>query len=161
MKISLTLCPCERETLFQLSIHHPWRDARLRAAGLLMLSKGEHRTVVAQQCGVSHQTIYNWRHAWETSGIVGLIGGHTGGRPRKLSEPWLATVCELAQTEALTLRGLVQRAEEIHGAPFPLSLDRLGVMLRQSGFSFKRTRMSLKKTVTQNDLPPAATHLPV
>jgi transposase len=110
-----------------------------------MLSKGEHRTVIARQCGVSHQTIYNWRHAWETGGVVGLIREHTGGRPRKLSEAWLATVCELARIEALTLRGLVQRAEAIHGEPFPLSLDQLGVILRKNGFSFKRTRMSLKK----------------
>jgi transposase len=161
MKIALTLSPCESETLFQLSINHPWRDARLRAAGLLMLSKGEHPTAIGQQCGVSHQSIYNWRHAWEQEGLVGLISGHAGGRPKKLNDAWLATVCELARTEALTLRGLVQRAEAIHGEPFPLSLDRLGVILRQSGFSFKRTRMSLKKAATRNDLPLAPTKLPV
>ncbi len=93
--------------------------------------------------------------------MVGLIGGHAGGRPRKLSEVWLVTVTELARTEALTLRGLVERAEAIHGAPFPLSLDRLGAILRQSGFSFKRTRMNLKKTATRNNLPPAPKHWPV
>lgn len=126
-----------------------------------MLSKGEHPTAIAQQCGVSHQSIYNWRHAWEQTGVVGLISGHAGGRPKKLSQAWLNTVCELARNEALTLRGLVQRAEDIHGAPFPLSLDRLGAILRQSGFSFKRTRMSLKKAVTRNDLPPLPPSLPV
>ena len=126
-----------------------------------MLGKGEHANAVGKQCGVSHQTIYNWRHAWAQDGLVGLISGHAGGRPKKLNEAWLATVFELARTEALTLRGLVRRAEEIHGAPFPLSLDRLGVILRKSGFSFKRTRMSLKKTATRNDLPPARPNLPV
>ena len=160
MKIALSLSPCEAETLFQLSINHPWRDARLRASGLLMLSQGKHPSVIGQQCGVSHQTIYNWRHAWEQEGLVGLISGHTGGRPRKLSEACLATVCELARTQALTLRGIVQRAEAIHGHPFPLSLDRLGAILRKNGFSFKRTRMSLKKTATRNDLPPAPPNLP-
>lgn len=59
MKIALTLSPCEAETLFQLSINHPWRDARLRASGLLMLGKGEHPNAIGQQCGVSHQTVYN------------------------------------------------------------------------------------------------------
>ena len=161
MKIALSLSSCECETLFQLSLNHPWRDARLRAAGLLMLGKGEHPTAIAQQCGVSHQSIYNWRHAWERLGVVGLISGHAGGRPRKLSDAWLATVCELARSEALTLRGLVRRAEEIHGAAFPISLDRLGRILKSHGFSFKRTRMSLKKTATRNDLPPAPTNLPV
>ena len=125
-----------------------------------MLSQGKHPSVIGQQCGVSHQTIYNWRHAWEQEGLVGLISGHTGGRPRKLSEACLATVCELARTQALTLRGIVQRAEAIHGHPFPLSLDRLGVILRKNGFSFKRTRMSLKKTATRKDLPPAPPNLP-
>lgn len=161
MKLSLTLSPCECETLFQLSINHPWRDARLRASGLLMLSKGEHPTAIGQQCGVSHQSIYNWRHSWEQAGLVGLISGHAGGRPRKLNAAWLATVTELARTEALTLRGLVQRAEAIHGSPFPLPLDRLGVILRKSGFSFKRTRMSLKKNATRNNLPPVRPNLPV
>jgi len=161
MKIALTLSTCECETLFQLSINHPWRDARVRALGLLMLSKGEHPMAIGQQCGVSHQSIYNWRHAWEQDGLVGLIGGHAGGRPRKLNEAWLTTVCELAQTQALTLRGIVQQAEVIHGATFPISLDRLGKILKQNGFSFKRTRMSLKKTAMRNDLPHAPTNLPV
>lgn len=48
MKIVLTLSPCECETLFQLSINHPWMDARLPASGLLMLSKGEHPTAIGQ-----------------------------------------------------------------------------------------------------------------
>ncbi|HHW4679559.1 MAG TPA: helix-turn-helix domain-containing protein [Xylella sp.] len=86
MKIALKLSPCECETLFQLSINHPWRDARLRASGLLMLSKGEHPMAIGQQCGVSHQSIYNWRHAWEQYGVVGLIctliGGQTTNRDR-------------------------------------------------------------------------------
>lgn len=161
MKITLTLSPCECETLFQLSINHPWRDARLRASGLLMLSKGEHPTAIGQQCGVSPQSIYNWRHGWAQDGLVGLISGHAGGRPRKLNAAWLATVCELARTQALTLRGIVQQAEVIHGTTFPISLDRLGRILKEHGFSFKRTRMSLKKTATRNDLPPAPTNLPV
>lgn len=160
MKIALSLSSCECETLSQLSINHPWRDARLRGAGLLMLAKGEHPTAIAQQYGVSLQSIYNWRHAWEQVGVAGLIGGHAGGRRKKISDAWLATVCELARNEALTLRGLVQRAEEIHGEPFPLSLDRLGRIMKIHGFSFKRTRMSLKKTATQNDLPRAPKNLP-
>lgn len=88
--------------------------------------------------------LYNWRHAWALKGLVGLISGHAGGRPRKLSEACLATVCELARTQVLTLRGSVQQTEAIHGHPFPLSTDRLGAILRKNGFSFKRTRISLK-----------------
>jgi len=52
MKPTLKLSPCQYETLFQLSINHPWRDARLRATGMLMLSKAEGPVAVAEQCGV-------------------------------------------------------------------------------------------------------------
>ena len=68
MKIALSLTPCECETLFQLSINQLWRDARLRASGSLLLGKGEHATAVAKLCGVSHQSIYNWRHDWARDG---------------------------------------------------------------------------------------------
>lgn len=150
MKISLKLSPCEYDTLFQLSINHQWRDARLRGAGLLMLSRGEHPGTIAQQCGVSLQTMYNWRRAWEFKGLAGLLGGHTGGRPPKLNAAWLETITDLARTEALTLREIAQRAQAVHEAPFPLSLDRLGSILKNNNFSFKRTRMSLKKNGIHN-----------
>jgi len=148
MKINLTLTECESETLVQMSINHPWRDARTRAAGMLMLHAKEHPTAIAQKLGVSHQSLYNWRHEWETRGIAGLMGGHTGGRPRLLPAEMLETAITLARTEALTLKGLAERIEAIHHCPLPCSLDILSVRLRASGFSFKRTRLSLKKTGT-------------
>jgi transposase len=155
MKILLKLNEIEKVTLFELSINHPWRDARLRAAGLLMLDRGDHPTVIAQQCTVSQQTVYNWRNAWQSLGVVGLLGGHAGGRPPKLDEAWLNTIIELATNEALTLAEIARRAQAIHSTEFPLSLDRLGGILREHKFSFKRTRMSLKKTATKSASPPA------
>lgn len=152
MKMSLKLSPSEYDTLFQLSINHAWRDARLRGAGLLMLSRDEHPSTIAQQCDVSLQTVYNWRRSWESKGLVGLLGGHTGGRPPKLDAAWLATITELVKTEALTLREIAQRAQAVHETPFPLSLDRLGSILKENKFSFKRTRMSLKKNGIRNTL---------
>jgi transposase len=148
MKITLTLTECETETLVQMSINHPWRDARTRAAGMLMLSGKEHPTAIARKLGVSHQSIYNWRHDWEAWGITGLMGGHTGGRPRALSDEMLETAMTVARTEALTLKGIAERIEAVHHSPLPCSLETLSVRLRASGFSFKRTRLSLKKTAT-------------
>ena len=69
MKITLTLLECETETLVQMSINHPWPDARTRAAGMLMLGSKEHPTAIARKLGGSHQSIYNWRHDWEAWGI--------------------------------------------------------------------------------------------
>lgn len=148
MKLQLTLNECEIETLTQLSINHPWRDARTRAAGMLLLNAKEHPTTIAKKLDVSHQSLYNWRHEWETRGIIGLMGGHTGGRPRAISPAMLNTALIVARTEALTLKGIAERIEAAHHCPLPCVLETLGVHLRAEGFSFKRTRLSLKKSVT-------------
>ncbi|WP_407671779.1 helix-turn-helix domain-containing protein [Paraburkholderia hospita] len=42
--------------------------------------------VIAEQLGVSVQSVYNWSHAWRDSGVCGLMGGHNGGRPPALSD---------------------------------------------------------------------------
>lgn len=160
MKIKLTLNECETETLLQLSINHPWRDARIRAAGLLLLGSGEHPTRIAEKLKVSHQSIYNWRYAWEGQGLVGLIGGHTGGRPRLLPPAMVETIIATAAREALTLKRIAERVEAIHCSPLPCSLDTLGKVLKAHGFSFKRTRWSLKKTATPKDFLPVPQNLP-
>jgi hypothetical protein len=77
--------------------------------------------------------------------VVGLIGGHQGGRPLLLSAALIATVVDVASKEALTLKGIAHRVEAIHQCVFPCSLDTLGAALKAQGFSFKRTRWSLKK----------------
>lgn len=160
MKIKLTLSECEAETLLQLSINHPWRDARLRAMGLLWLGSGMHPMEIAEKLNVSHQSIYNWRHAWEVRGLVGLIGGHTGGRPSLLPPAMIETVIATATQEALTLKKIAERVEAIHCSSLPCSLDTLGRALKAHGFSFKRTRWSLKKTATPKDLLPVPQNLP-
>ena len=155
MKIKLTLSECESETLLNLSIHHNWRDARVRGAGMLQLASGTHPDVVASKLGVSHQSIYNWRHAWEERGLVGLISGHLGGRPQALSAAMVATAIKVASSEALTLKGIAQRIEATHQCTLPCSLDTLGKTLKAHGFSFKRTRWSLKKSAMRTNSPPA------
>ena len=160
-KLSLVLTECEVTTLLQLSINHPWRDARTRAAGLLRLHAAEHPTAIGGQLNVSHQSVYNWRDAWESKGLVGLISGHAGGRPLAMSEAMIATAVSVVTQEALSLKGIAERIEAAHQCKLPCTLETLGKMLKRRGFSFKRTRMSLKKTVTPSDLPPARKNLPV
>lgn len=161
MKKKLSLTECEATTLLQLSINHPWRDARTRAAGLLMLAAGEHRTVIGGKLNISHQSIYNWREAWESKGLVGLISGHAGGRPLALPEALIATAVLVASQEALSLKGIAERIEATHQCALPATLETLGKILKARGFSFKRTRMSLKKSGTRSDLPLARKNLPV
>ena len=160
MKKKLSLTECEAITLQQLSINHPWRDARTRAAGLLLLAAGEHRTAIGAKLNVSHQSIYNWHGVWENRGVVGLLSGHAGGRPLALPEALIATAVSVASQEALTLKGIAERIKTAHQCELPCSLETLGKTLKARGFSFKRTRMSLKKSGTRSDLPPARKNLP-
>lgn len=160
MKKTLSLTECEATTLLQLSVNHPWRDARTRAAGLLMLAGGTHRTVIEDRLNVSHQSLYNWREAWENKGLLGLIGGHAGGRPAGLSEALITTAVSIAAEEALSLKGIAERIEATHQCTLPVTLETLGKTLKARGFSFKRTRMSLKKNGTRSDLPLARKNLP-
>ncbi|MGF6781547.1 hypothetical protein P3T21_006783 [Paraburkholderia sp. GAS334] len=58
--IWLTRQPLEVEeiTLRQLPINHRHRDARTRAAGLLQLGRKIKPKVIAEQLGVSDQSVY-------------------------------------------------------------------------------------------------------
>ncbi|KDB09305.1 hypothetical protein LIG30_1682 [Burkholderia sp. lig30] len=41
---------------------------------------------VAEKFGMSDQSIYNWARAWREQGVIGLLIGHKGGRPRALPD---------------------------------------------------------------------------
>lgn len=154
MKPKLKLNECEITTLQQLSLNHPWRDARTRAAGLLLIASGMHLKQVAEQLGVSYQTAYNWQHAWHNQGVVGLIGGHAGGRPTCLPPAIVEIILTLASQEALTLKQIKERVENSHGHALLCCDQTLSNVLKSHGYSFKRTRMRLKKNAIQNVLLP-------
>ena len=139
----------ERLTLEELSRNHPFRDFRPRALGLLALSKGHRPRLVAEILGVTFQTVYNWEKGWRTLGLMGLLNGHKGGRPAKLTAAMLDTAEAVARAEPCGLREIARRVKEAHpGAP-AFSLDRLAVGLKARGLSWKRTRLSLKKSVAR------------
>ncbi|WP_262420170.1 helix-turn-helix domain-containing protein [Paraburkholderia sp. 31.1] len=136
-------------TLQQLSINHRHRDTRTRAAGLLMLGRRIKPRIIAEQLGVSGQSVYNWSHAWRESGVCGLMSHHNGGRPPALSDAMITTALEVARTESLTLARIGQRVQAIHGEPLPCRIETLGEALKREGFSFKRNRYALKKSATK------------
>ncbi|HXI90547.1 MAG TPA: helix-turn-helix domain-containing protein [Blastocatellia bacterium] len=70
MKCVVELSEAEKITLQQLSINHKHRDIRTRAAGLLMLGRKIKPKAIAEQLGVSGQSVYNWSHAWRDSGCA-------------------------------------------------------------------------------------------
>jgi transposase len=129
------------------------RDARTRAAGLLQLGRKVKPKAIAEQLGVSDQSIYNWARARRDGGVCALVGGHNGGRPRALSEAMVATALEIVRVEPLTLGQIAQREQEIRGEALPCRIETLGEALKREGFSFKRNRYTLKKSVTNRRSP--------
>lgn len=136
----------EQETLQQLSVHHRVGRYRRRARGVLSLEAGHKPLVISEVLGVSLQTVHNWRHWWEQYGLVGLLDGAKEGRPAKLTASMLNTAEEIARAEPLTLGMIKERVLKRHPEAVQFSLDRLSVGLKKRGLSFKRTRLSLKKT---------------
>ncbi|KVW47310.1 helix-turn-helix domain-containing protein [Burkholderia ubonensis] len=150
MKCVVILTEVEEQTLQQSSINHPYQDMRTRAAALLMLAGGKLRPMaVGVRLRVSGQSVYNWAHTWREQGVIGLLVkiGHEGGRPRALSDEMIASV------EPLTREQIVQRLETEFG-PLPFGhLGTLSVALKREGFTFKRNRLSLKKSATRRHSP--------
>lgn len=145
MKCRVVLTEAERITLQQLAINHKHRDIRCRASGLLALANGQSAKAAAAQVGASHQSAYNWRDAWLSAGITGLLAGHKGGRPPALNQRWTDLAVVIAKAESLSLAGLAKRMEAEMDTNLPCTLETLGATLKAQGFSYKRARFSLKK----------------
>lgn len=56
------------------------RDCR-RCQALLKLSEGHSVSAVAQEFGVTRQTVHNWRNRFDASSSEGLMDQSRGGRP--------------------------------------------------------------------------------
>ncbi|WP_175657835.1 helix-turn-helix domain-containing protein [Burkholderia vietnamiensis] len=124
MKCVLRLTEAETLTLEQLALNHRHRDIRTRAAGLVLLGSGLTAPKIAARLGVSVQSPYNWVMAWRERGVVGLLTGHGGGRPRALPDPMVAAAIQIATTAPLTLAQIAQRLEATFNEPLPCRIRR-------------------------------------
>ncbi|EJM5004452.1 helix-turn-helix domain-containing protein [Salmonella enterica] len=134
--MNLTLTEPERITLQQLSLNHPHRDIRTKGYGLLLLARKFTPQQIADEIGCSWRVTYDWFHAWEQSGIVGLLGGHQEGRYPAMSPEMITTAVEVATSESLSLARIAQRVEEIHGP-----LAGMTKWLQRNGFSYRKPVM--------------------
>ncbi|GGB55458.1 helix-turn-helix domain-containing protein [Oceanisphaera marina] len=135
----------EAITLDEMSKHHPFPDFRRRALALLALNDGTSVVQIAQLFRISDQPVYNWAKGWRTQGLAGILTGHKGGRPPKLTADMLDAAADIARSEPMTLAKLAARLHELYPEAPSFSLDRLSAGLRARNFSFKRTRLSLEK----------------
>lgn len=136
----------EIQTLKEMAAHHPYPDFRRRALGLLALDKGYRVVDICQILQVSDQPLYNWAKGWRQQGLVGILTGHKGGAPRKLTDALLDEAVQIAKDEPLTLGQIAQQLHQRHPDAPSFSLDRLSVGLRLRGLSYKRGRKTLKKS---------------
>lgn len=153
MKCTIELSDVERRTLQELALRHPYEDFRVRGQGLLLLSAGQRVCEIAPQLGVSKKTVYNWTNAWREKGLCGLLNGHKGGRPHSLCEDMVTTAVAAARTQSMTLKQIAGCIEAAHGVPLPCRIETLAEELKRAGFSYKRGRYSLKKSVTNRSSP--------
>jgi transposase len=140
------LIEAELVTLDELASHHPFGSFRPRALGLLALNDGEPVVLIARILRVHTETVYRWARGWREQGLVGILGGHEGGRSRSLSIELLDEAAKIAQETPLTLRNILNRLGEAHpDINTAADVRPLSRGLRERGLSFKRTRLSLKK----------------
>ena len=139
-------------TLEEMGQHHRHADFRRRARGIVSLNARLSPQVIAQVLGVSEPSVYNWAKWWRSAGLTGLLDGHKGGRPVKLTAELVECAKEIAASEALTLAGIKQRVCERHPDAPDFSVDRLSARLKEHGVSFKQCRSSLKKNVLNRNL---------
>ena len=154
--INLNLDEEVRMSLEELAAHHRYKDVRRRARGLLALAKGHGTTVVSDVLGVTSQSVRNWSRWFEERGLDGILVGHKGGRPAKLTAEMLETGKKCACEQPMTLREIAATIRVAHPEAPTFSLDRLAIGLKARGLSFKRTRLALKKNATPRLSPKPA-----
>lgn len=142
----------EVATLKEMAARHHHADFRRRALGLLALNRGYKVVQICDMLQVSDQPLYNWAKAYRTRGLVGILDGHRGGAPRKLTDLLLDEAAQIAREQALSLGQIAQQLRQRHPNAPSFSLDRLSVGLKKRGLSYKRGRKSLKKSVMPANL---------
>lgn len=138
-------------TLEEMGRHHRYADFRFRARGIVSLHAQCKPETIAQVLGVSVHSVYNWAKWWREDGLSGLLNGHKGGRPAKLTAELVDHASAIAAAEPLALAGIKQRLQECHPDAPDFSLYRLSARLKQRGLRFKRCRLSLKKKRPERD----------
>ena len=136
----------EVATLKEMAARHHHADFRRRALGLLALNRGYKVVQICDMLQVSDQPLYNWAKGWRDKGLVGILDGHKGGAPRKLTAQLLDQAALIASEQSLSLGEIAQQLRQRCPDAPQFSLSRLSVGLKARGLSYKRGRRSLKKS---------------
>ncbi len=87
------LSPEEVKTLDEMYKNHASQASKIRAHAILLSHLGLKVMLISTIYGICRQTVSIWLHAWEDTGICGLLDMPRSGRPRILNQA--------AETDAL------------------------------------------------------------
>ncbi len=132
-----------------------WRS-RDRTDTLLRLARGDSAKVVAEAQGICPKTVYERRQQWLSKDFAGLFDAPRSGAPGKLSD-YMTTIEAWAKTSPLSASDIHQRLVEEFDVT--VHLNTVKNALKHLGFVWKRTRYSLRKTVTHRPSPGAVKSL--
>ena len=141
------LTEVDRITLEEMGARHRYAAFRLRAKGILSLNARHKPALIAVILGKTPQSVYNWAKWWREDGLVCILDGNKGSPPTKLTPAMLDTAEAVARQAALTLEEIKRRVCVEHPQAPDFSVGCLSAGLKGRGWSFKRTRLSLKKRI--------------
>src|SRR5476651_2206323 len=99
--------------------------ASRRMLALAMVFDGADRTSAAETCGMDRQTLRDWVHRYNATGLAGLRNRKSSGRPPKLMAAQKAVLVELVEKGPDPARHKVVRWRAGSG-PFSTSSTRRG-----------------------------------
>lgn len=126
-------------------------DACRRSQVLLKLDQGESVTALAEEFGVTRQTLYNWKQRWELSGQESLVDQPRSGRPSLWTQERVEILQELLADSPQNhgfphvswTAGLLQRRLKQLGQG-DFSESSLRTQLHEWDYVWKRFRYTLK-----------------
>jgi len=143
-RINFHLDPGPKATLKRLIERGvQWRE-RQRARTLLLLDEGMLPEVVAETLGIHVRTVGTTRNQWMATGLTSLPDRPRSGAPRKLLAEHVERLLGWAKAEPLSASALLAKHKDSGGPDVHLAT--VHATLKNSGFVWKRTRSSLKKS---------------
>ncbi len=149
LRVMIVLSASDRQTLHHLIKLDPdWR-VRERAQSLLLLAEGRTCPQVAEQQGLTLQTVSATRRRWLEHGLSGLSDRPRCGAPAKLTPAETEHLLTWARQEPLTLTAL--QARHVAAGATPVHVNTSCVCFL---FSWRREKIHADRRTGQTSVSP-------
>lgn len=148
---TLTLSDRDRLKLENIAYRDENPRARERANTLLLWDEGKNTREIADRLKIHQKTAGKTRRNWICQGYKSLYDSPRCGAPRKIMPEQLQALVEQAKSEPRSANQLL--ASHIQAGGQVVHRNTLVNALKGAGLVWKRTRHSLKKSVTK---PPSS-----